>query len=274
MCAPDTDVTYSVQTIDQAGNLSVPSAGVTTHTAFLPVAAGSVWKYLDNGSNQGTAWRANGFNDASWASGPAQLGYGDGDEATVVGYGPSANAKYLTTYFRRGFTIGDPSSISALTLNLLRDDGAVVYLNGTEVARSNMPTGHRVVDHTRARRGGRRRGIAVVPVRRQPVPALTSGTNTIAVEIHQNNGSSSDISFDLSLSAVGTTAPPPRAGPDRADSDRCHRHHRRAVVARAERHRAPRPATACTGTAPSSAARRPPPSATPGSRAASRTRTR
>ena len=72
-------------------------------TTIVP--AGSTWRYLDNGSNQGTAWRASGFADGGWAQGAAQLGYGDGDEATVVSFGPNASTKYRTTYFRRQFTV-------------------------------------------------------------------------------------------------------------------------------------------------------------------------
>ena len=77
---------------------------------------GATWKYLDNGSNQGTAWRETSFNDASWAQGPAQLGYGDGDEATVVSYGPNANQKYITTYFRKTITVTNASSYTGFTL--------------------------------------------------------------------------------------------------------------------------------------------------------------
>src|SRR5687767_4972575 len=54
-------------------------------TTLVPLQ--SVWKYLDNGSNQGTAWRAPAFDDTSWAQGPGELGYGDGGEATIVSYG-------------------------------------------------------------------------------------------------------------------------------------------------------------------------------------------
>ncbi|MGH9658630.1 MAG: hypothetical protein ACRD96_08800, partial [Bryobacteraceae bacterium] len=110
----------------------------STTDVFL-VDKGSLWKYFDQGTNQGTAWRALAFNDGAWPSGPAQLGYGDGDEATLISYGPNASNKYVTTYFRRTFGVGDPGLYQSLTLNLLRDDGAVVYLNGTEVFRSNMP---------------------------------------------------------------------------------------------------------------------------------------
>ena len=76
---------------------------VLAQTTLLP--AGSSWKYLDNGSNQGTAWRASSFNDASWAAGNAQLGYGDGDEATVVSYGSNSSKKYTTTYFRKALSL-------------------------------------------------------------------------------------------------------------------------------------------------------------------------
>ncbi|MDQ3063515.1 MAG: hypothetical protein M3R14_11755, partial [Acidobacteriota bacterium] len=115
------------------------SASVFAQTTL--VARGSAWKYLDNGSNQGTAWSSPAFDDSSWASGNAQLGYGDGDETTIVSYGGNPNAKFITTYFRKAFTIANPADFASLNLGILRDDGAVVYLNGTEVYRTNMPTG-------------------------------------------------------------------------------------------------------------------------------------
>ena len=57
------------------------------------IAAKSVWKYLDNGSDQGTAWRNAGFDDSAWTSGAGILGYGRGDEGTVVSYGPERRAR-------------------------------------------------------------------------------------------------------------------------------------------------------------------------------------
>jgi hypothetical protein len=105
------------------------------------VDSGSVWYYLDDGFNQDTAWKEPGFNHTTWASGPAQLGYGDGDEATVISYGPNPNNKYITYYFRHSFVVNNPSQYIGLLLKLLRDDGAVVYLNGVEIERSNMPVG-------------------------------------------------------------------------------------------------------------------------------------
>lgn len=158
----------------------------------------SQWKYLDNGSNQGTAWRGAGFNDGAWTQGVAQLGYGDGDEATVVSFGPNSSAKYITTYFRRAFDVADAAAVTGLTLKLLRDDGAVVYLNGTEVFRNNLPSGT-VISSTLApvAIGGTDES-ALIEAAISPVPLL-NGPNVLAVEMHQQSGTSSDISFDLEL---------------------------------------------------------------------------
>jgi len=82
-----------------------------------------------------------GFDDSAWASGPAQLGYNGGHEATVVSYGGNASSKYITTYFRRHFDMGAPSTLTNLFVSVQRDDGVVVYVNGNEVFRDNMPAG-------------------------------------------------------------------------------------------------------------------------------------
>ena len=101
------------------------------------VDAGSGWQYLDDGSDQGTAWRESGFDSSGWASGNAQFGYGDGDEETIVESGGSGT-RHITTYFRKTFVVDDASIFNEMVLELLRDDGASVFLNGTEVVRSNM----------------------------------------------------------------------------------------------------------------------------------------
>ena len=105
------------------------------------VSTGSVWSYLDNGSDQGTAWRAPGFDDSTWKNGFAPLGYGDAWIVTTNDFGPDANNKYVTTYYREIFNVANASAITNLLLRIRRDDGPVVYLNGTEVFRTNMPSG-------------------------------------------------------------------------------------------------------------------------------------
>src|SRR5258706_34205 len=161
----------------------------------------SSWKYLDNGSNQGTAWRATNFNDASWATGNAELGYGDGDEATIVSYGPNPNGKYITAYFRKSFSIANPAIYSSLTLGILRDDGAIVYLNGTEVYRTNMPGGN-VNYLTKAVSNINGIDEATFYYYTFTSPFLVTGINNISVEIHQFNKTSPDISFNFNLAAL------------------------------------------------------------------------
>ena len=165
-------------------------------TILVPTAA--TWKYLDNGSDQGTAWRAASFNDSSWSSGPAQLGYGDGDEATTLSFGPDTNNKFITTYIRRAFSVTNPSQFTGLTLRLMRDDGAVVYLNGVEVWRTNMPTGSvGFLTPASVAIGGADESTFVQTTLGPSL--LVTGTNVLAIELHQSGGTSSDISFDLQL---------------------------------------------------------------------------
>lgn len=160
------------------------------------VATGTAWKYLDDGSDQGSGWAAPDFNDAAWAGGPGPLGYGD-NETTTVSFGGDEDAKFITTYFRRNFEVADPGAHGSLTLRLLRDDGAAIYLNGTEIARSNLPPAATSATPADSAVGG----AAEDHYFEFPVPAslLVMGTNTIAAEVHQSAPGSSDLSFDLEL---------------------------------------------------------------------------
>jgi Calcineurin-like phosphoesterase len=162
------------------------------------VTKGSTWRYRDDGTNQGAAWRATNFNDTTWLSGPAQLGYGDGDESTTVSFGTNAAAKFVTTYFRHTFQLKSASQFKRARVRVVRDDGIVVYLNGTEIVRDNMPTGP--IGYTT---------LATNPIRvthesrfysfEINKALLRKGANVLAVEIHQADVASPDISFDLEL---------------------------------------------------------------------------
>lgn len=171
----------------------------TVFSQYSVVATGSSWKYYDNGAAP-AQWNTLSFDDSGWSSGNAELGYGDGDEATTVGYGGDSNNKHITTYFRKQFSLSNPQQYSHLTINLLRDDGAVVYINGAEVWRSNMPSGNigfgTEADNTIAWPNEDDWHSTNVSA-----AYLLDGANVIAVEIHQDSPSSSDISFNLSMVA-------------------------------------------------------------------------
>ena len=88
----DRPTAYTVRAVDANDNVSAPTSPVHgARRRCRSSSPGSNWRYLDNGTDQGTAWRASAFDDSAWASGNAQFGYGDGDEVTTVGFGPNAN---------------------------------------------------------------------------------------------------------------------------------------------------------------------------------------
>jgi acid phosphatase type 7 len=168
------------------------------------VAAGSSWKYLANGTDQGTAWRNASFSETGWSTGNAELGYGDGDEATCVPSGGTfvapcnpTGSKWITTYFRK--TISVAALYDTYALRVKRDDGIVVYFNGTEVYRSNM-TG--AVNYLTPAIFATDDGVDWQLANLASCVIPTTGSLTIAVEIHQSDASSSDISFNLELTST------------------------------------------------------------------------
>ena len=176
--------------------------GLST-TTIVPYSAS--WKYLDDGTEPETDWTSISFDDSNWKSGFAEFGYGDGDENTEINFGPDSNAKQITTYFRRAFTVDNISDYKSLQLHLLRDDGAVVYLNGNELVRSNMPAGN-IISTTLALSPIFPPAEKSFHIQNISHKHLLDGENVLAVEIHQVSPTSSDVSFNLTL--VGTAVPP------------------------------------------------------------------
>lgn len=169
------------------------------------IPAGSVWSFLDDGTDQGSEWREMAFSGLGWGQGAAELGYGDGDEVTVVSFGGVPTSRLITTYFRTTFMVADPSVYDAFTLKLLRDDGAVVFLNGVEIRRDNLPTGP--IGYTTLASAAL--GVPAEATFYETVHAasfLGVGLNTLAVEVHQANATSSDVSFNLELTGVNTAS--------------------------------------------------------------------
>ncbi|HEY5909286.1 MAG TPA: hypothetical protein VJA21_01640 [Verrucomicrobiae bacterium] len=171
------------------------------------IPAGAVWEYLDTGLDPGSAWRAPAFDASAWASGPAQLGFGDGDESTVLNSG-TPQGRLITAYFRHRFVLAGAGGISNLTASLVYDDGAVVYFNGVEAFRVGMPPGP-VSYSTLASTTVSDNALYTASLN----PALlVRGTNVVAVEVHQVNSLSTDLSFDFAL-----TAQPAPSGPGSLD---------------------------------------------------------
>lgn len=159
------------------------------------VPEGSTWKYRDDRVNLGTAWREFDHDDAGWPEGPAELGFGDDDEATELEGGPSDD-RTPTFYFRHAFEVADPGDFEELEFRLRRDDGGVVYLNGVELFRSNMPEGEISYETYTGETTDSEDDFFTHVVSPEE---LRTGRNVLAVEIHQADDESSDISFELEL---------------------------------------------------------------------------
>ncbi|MCO8124654.1 lamin tail domain-containing protein [Stieleria sp. TO1_6] len=165
----------------------------------LLVQSGAEWNYLDDGSQPPSNWISAAFDDTAWASGPAELGYGDGDEATVISFGSDSSNKHLTSYFRHEFNADlTAGSLVSATLRVRRDDGVAVYLNGVEIVRDNLPSGP-LSSTTLASSvvGGASESqwfeFAIDPA------LMLQGTNVIAAEVHQISANSSDLTFDAEV---------------------------------------------------------------------------
>lgn len=160
------------------------------------IAAQSTWSYW-TGLEVDPAWLTSSFDDSAWPTGPAPLGYGDA-QATVIPYGDDAANKWVTSWFRLGFEVADADTFDTMTVGIARDDGAVVYVNGIEVLRDNMPDGEVLSTTLALASSVSETGFYSYELDAFP---LVEGHNVVAVEVHQYSVSSSDLSFDLQLSA-------------------------------------------------------------------------
>ena len=201
---------YSVTALDAAGNVSAPSntllAGPGPDGVRDYLVAGGAWRHRSGGVNPGSGWTSPLYDDSAWPTGFAQLGFGEGDEATTVSYGADPANKPLTAYFRARFDLPDPGVVRTPTLKVLCGDGAVVYVNGVEVGRVNMPTGA-VNAATRARSD--LTGASGNAWHELPLywGLLRSGRNVVAVEVHLARPDAAALSCDLQLADTTVDEP-------------------------------------------------------------------
>ena len=162
----------------------------STSTTTSIFGLGSEWRFLDDGSDQGTAWRLPSFDDSGFESGFSELGFGD-DPITTTDRFDSNGDQVITTYFRKTFDVTE--SFDTAELELFFDDGAAVYLNGNLVDTVNLdgPINFQT--------------LATDPVVDGTTDFLdvsdflVVGSNTLAIEIHQVSATSSDLSFNAAL---------------------------------------------------------------------------
>lgn len=158
------------------------------------------WRYLDSGIAPAASWTNLNFNDSSWKTGAAPIGYGVGDETSVASYGGNANNKHITTWFRSRFVLDDPTEFHALTLGVRRNDGAVIYLNGQEIYRGQLSAV--ISASTLATNNTQWLDRQLHFERNVPASALVAGTNILAIEVHLQSATASDMGFDFTLTGL------------------------------------------------------------------------
>ena len=160
------------------------------------VKADDVLKYFKGTaepSDPVSLWREIDFDDASWFSGPAIIGFGDGDEATVL---DDMRGLYISFYVRRKFTVADPTTVESLILDIEYDDGYVAYLNGSEVASGNMRPDARAHDAAATVQKEKVKELVDLTEKK---PLLVAGTNVLAIQVHNASLTSNDARFRASL---------------------------------------------------------------------------
>ena len=218
---PESVVSGTLEVTDSAGTkTTVPFSFQITPTLepiFLVDETGTTlptqeWRYLNTGEDAGTAWREKTFDDSAWGLGAPLFGAAE-TGATVAPQrtpdlsrvGSDGVTRITTDYFRTKTTIADANT--RLAIRHAVDDGLVMYINGQEVYRFGFDPALTTITYTNVTitdHENRWEGPFIIPN-----TGLVSGENVIAVEVHQNAASSSDMVFGLELYKITSTAPQP-----------------------------------------------------------------
>ena len=181
---------------------------------ILLAASDSGWKHfasLDGLSNSDVVsptytssdWKHPLYDDSHWQDVTMPIGYGDvgaPEVNTSVSYGSDPNNRYITYYARRQFNITGAEALTNVTLRVRRDDGIVAYFNGKEVGRSNLPSGTITPTTTTPVfvTGPDEVNFFEFPI---PTADLLEGTNTLAIELHNNSKTNTDLVLDAEVLA-------------------------------------------------------------------------
>ncbi|NQV31549.1 MAG: DUF1800 family protein, partial [Phycisphaeraceae bacterium] len=155
---------------------------------------GDSWRYFKGRSEPNPGWSTRTFSGRDWLGGPTGLGYGDGDDATVL---DDMRYNYTSVYARSSFHIDDPAQVTGLVLEVAYDDGFVAFLNGQEIARTSNMEGRGSpppYDQTASQSHEVTKGIelfSLMPYHNLLLP----GENVLAFQVHNSSKGSSDLSL-------------------------------------------------------------------------------
>lgn len=174
------------------------SSGIQAQTLIFNKNAS--WSYKDNNQAQPAGWNAQTYDISTWAVGNGPLGYGDPVTTTI-------NSGLTTAYFAKDFTVDLSTLSDNMELGIMRDDGIIVYLNGEEVVRDNMPAGA-VTFNTFSSTTIDGAGESVYNLFTIPKSKFVNGVNRLSIELHNRSTTSSDLRIDAYLKTTPNTTIP------------------------------------------------------------------
>ncbi|MBB6329873.1 secreted PhoX family phosphatase [Chryseobacterium sediminis] len=184
--------------------LTVGALAILASTSFqaqtLIFNKNASWSYKDNNQAQPAGWNAQTYDISTWAVGNGPLGYGDPVTTTI-------NSGLTTAYFAKDFTVDLSTLSDNMEFGVMRDDGIIVYLNGEEVVRDNMPAGavtfntfsSTIIDGTAE---------SVYNLFTIPKSKFVNGVNRFSIELHNRSTTSSDLRIDAYLKTTANTTIP------------------------------------------------------------------
>ncbi len=187
----------------ESAPISFAVGGQREKITLLAIDDKTTWRYDRSGQDLGTAWRGKNFDDSKWPQGKALIA----DESTTtvepirtpISRFNDANEYVRTFYFRTKFNFTSAVSPGIkLQLRHAVDDGAVFYLNGTEISRFGIAAGV-TVDYLTDASGHENAWEGPFDI---PATLLVQGENIFSVEVHQSGGGSSDMVFGTELVAT------------------------------------------------------------------------
>lgn len=211
-----------VRAADQAGNRSASTSVIDLKAEQNPeepenpegpaepttlISLGEEWNYSYAQGRPDDNWNTNEADYRMWDTGIAPIGYGAPELQTTIDRPQVAADRPVTTWFAKRFEVGNPDNLRDVTLNFIADDGAIVYVNGEEVARVRLDEGD--IDENYRANAVFNTDTAEQPFETVTIPAelLNAGTNTIAAETHLNYLSSRSMSFEAELTAGEVQGP-------------------------------------------------------------------
>lgn len=158
----------------------------------------SAWRYRDDPADPGAAWNTVAYNDTNWAIGTGQFGFGDGDEATTL------NEGLVSYYFRKKVTVADATALDDVFIHMVHDEGAIIFINGVEVLRSELIPLGTITHNTAARQSMNTTIENDFFTYKVAASFFVTGENTIAVTVRNRSAGNEDFSFDSFITPTYT----------------------------------------------------------------------